>query len=101
LDQVVARIHSALIEDAGAARWNSVLLYCTSGMSRTATFALAYALKHLGLNLREAFAKLHTVRAYARPSLNFMHALIDYEKECRGGESSVYLVLEPVNSKDR
>jgi len=68
------------------------LVHCLAGVSRSATFCLAYLMKYERKSLREAYEYLAARRPVVRPNLNFWRQLIAFEKELRGGEPSVKLV---------
>jgi len=64
------------------------LVHCLAGVSRSATFCLAYLLKYERKSLREAYEYLAARRPMVRPNLGFWRQLIAYELELRG-ETSV------------
>ncbi|XP_075676619.1 uncharacterized protein LOC113791002 [Dermatophagoides pteronyssinus] len=77
----------------------NVVVCCTSGMSRSATIVLAYAIKHLGVTLRLSFHQLQQSRQCARPNLNYFQQLIEYEFECLGKNSVQMIDLDHFKCK--
>ncbi|XP_031566438.1 dual specificity protein phosphatase 16-like [Actinia tenebrosa] len=58
-----------------------VLVHCFAGKSRSATIAIAYIMKHLGLPLDEAYRFVKEKRPTISPNLNFMGQLVQFEKD--------------------
>ncbi|GBN93762.1 Dual specificity protein phosphatase 14 [Araneus ventricosus] len=87
-DEVVDLIHEEHL--AGG----NTLVYCVAGISRSATFCIAYLMKHNNLNLRNAFRHLRSRRRIVRPNNGFFRQLIEYEKRLYN-ETSVQMVRVP------
>lgn len=64
------------------------LVHCLAGVSRSATFVLAYLLKYTTLNLHQAFVHLHSIRPCVRPNMGFFRQLIEWELRLRGVAST-------------
>lgn len=82
LEPVTRQIAKAKMER----RW--VMVHCLAGISRSASFVLAYMIRFCGMSLEEAFWCLREQRNVVRPNLGFLHQLIVFEKEHYTGTSS-------------
>lgn len=71
-------------------RGGRTLVYCVGGISRSATFCLAYLMEYKKMSLREAYTLLKSRRYVSSPNRGFFRQLIDYEKKLFGRES-VYM----------
>lgn len=58
----------------------SVLVHCYAGVSRSATFVIAYLIKELQMTLETAYSYVSFVRK-VQPNPHFMLQLMKYEKE--------------------
>jgi protein-tyrosine phosphatase len=56
-----------------------ILIHCYMGVSRSATFMLAYMIKYKHLTLEEAI-RLASEKRYIAPNDGFLYKLIEYEK---------------------
>lgn len=63
------------------------LLHCNAGVSRSASFCLAYLMKHHNVSLLEAHRRLKSCRPMVRPNNGFWKQLIVYEGVLRGRPS--------------
>lgn len=80
------------INDLTANNYN-VLVHCVAGVSRSASFVLAYLMKHLKFTLRDAFRFLHSKRPVVRPNSSFFRQLIDYELMLHGRNTVVMTTI--------
>ena len=71
-------------------REKCVLVNCIAGISRSSTIVLAYLIKHLNLNLKEAFLYVRKKRNQICPNKKFMENLLDYEFSIFGKNSLTY-----------
>ena len=58
---------------------NRTIVVCTAGFSRSATICIAYLMKHEGLSLEKAHAKVKAARHFIRPNPGFWRFLVKYE----------------------
>ncbi|XP_019740803.1 dual specificity protein phosphatase 18 [Hippocampus comes] len=63
------------------------LVHCTAGVSRSTALCMAFLVKHHGVTLMEAHARVKTCRPMTRPNNGFWKQLIQYEEELRGSTS--------------
>lgn len=70
-------------------RNEKVVVHCVAGVSRSASFVLAYLMKYHKTSLRDAYKYLHLRRPVVRPNNGFFKQLIDYERTLFGVNSVV------------
>lgn len=78
-------------------RREPVLVHCMAGISRSATFVLAFLMKHRGMRLLEAFEYVLERRPIVQPNVGFARQLLDLEREllgCASAPWSEYLTAE-------
>ena len=51
---------------------SKILVHCHAGVSRSATFAIAYMIKYKGFKLQEALKQVQTYRPQCLPNRGFM-----------------------------
>nr|XP_002719890.1 dual specificity protein phosphatase 21 [Oryctolagus cuniculus] len=88
-DIIAAHIHS---EDMKQGR---ALLHCVAGVSRSATFCLAYLMKYHAMTLLDAHAWTKTRRPIIRPNNGFWEQLIHYEFKLFS-RNTVKMISSPV-----
>lgn len=64
----------------------SVLIHCSSGVSRSPTVVIAYFMLHRDLSLKDAYARVITARRCICPGTTFFHELQLLEAELTGVE---------------
>uniref|UniRef100_A0A8R1DX25 Uncharacterized protein n=3 Tax=Caenorhabditis japonica TaxID=281687 RepID=A0A8R1DX25_CAEJA len=81
------------IEEArkGAGR---ALLLCAMGISRSATFAIAYVMQHEKKTLHDSYKAVQLARNIICPNVGFFQQLIDLEQKLRGKVSCK--IIEPL-----
>ena len=67
-----------------------VLVNCVAGISRSASFVIAYLMKYYELNLKDAFLYVRKRRNRICPNKKFMTYLYDYEFKLFGENSLTY-----------
>uniref|UniRef100_A0A0N4ZCE5 protein-tyrosine-phosphatase n=1 Tax=Parastrongyloides trichosuri TaxID=131310 RepID=A0A0N4ZCE5_PARTI len=58
---------------------HNVLIHCLAGISRSATFCIAYLMKHLSVDHSCAYSYVKKLRASISPNFNFLGQLFEYE----------------------
>uniref|UniRef100_A0A0K0ESD7 protein-tyrosine-phosphatase n=1 Tax=Strongyloides stercoralis TaxID=6248 RepID=A0A0K0ESD7_STRER len=58
---------------------NNVLIHCLAGISRSATFCIAYLMKHLAIDHSSAYSYVKSLRSSISPNFNFLGQLFEYE----------------------
>ncbi|KAK8377959.1 hypothetical protein O3P69_018696 [Scylla paramamosain] len=60
-----------------------VLVHCLAGVSRSATVAIAYVMKHLSLPFEEAYMYVKSRRPTISPNINFVGQLAELDRQLR------------------
>jgi len=68
------------------------LVFCGMGISRSASFVLAYMMKVEGMTLREAYHFVQSRRKAICPNVGFFEQLIALEREIFGGKQTVNII---------
>ncbi|XP_005109665.1 mucin-19 [Aplysia californica] len=63
-----------------------VLVHCLGGVSRSATLAIAYIMKHMRMSSDEAYRYVKDKRPTISPNFNFLGQLLEFEKLIRKEE---------------
>uniref|UniRef100_A0A0K0EXY2 protein-tyrosine-phosphatase n=1 Tax=Strongyloides venezuelensis TaxID=75913 RepID=A0A0K0EXY2_STRVS len=58
---------------------NNILIHCLAGISRSATFCIAYLMKHLSIDHSCAYSYVKSLRSSISPNFNFLGQLFEYE----------------------
>ena len=69
---------------------DSVLINCVAGMSRSASFVIAYLMKYYEMNLEDAFLYVKKRRNRICPNTKFLTYLYEYEFKLFGENSRTY-----------
>lgn len=70
------------------------LIHCVAGVSRSTTLCLAYLIKYGGMNLRDAFMHIKSIRPQIRPNSGFFQQLRAYEEQILGLQSVQMIFME-------
>lgn len=70
------------------------LVHCVAGVSRSASLCLAYLIKYSGMNLKDAFKHVKSVRPQIRPNSGFFQQLRCYEEQLLGLQSVRMIFME-------
>ncbi|KAG2388013.1 hypothetical protein C9374_000863 [Naegleria lovaniensis] len=63
-----------------------ILVHCVIGKSRSASFVLAFLMKHFNFNLKQAYDYLKERRELIRPNDGFIMQLMEYEYKLHQGQ---------------
>jgi len=74
-----------------------ILIHCVGGVSRSATIAIAYVMKHFSLSLDNAYRYVKNKRPTISPNLNFMGQLLQYEQQLLQETSLINAPLSELN----
>ncbi len=61
-----------------------VIIHCLAGISRSPTVAIAYIMKHLNMNVDDAYKYVKEKRQSISPNFNFLGQLLEFEKRIHG-----------------
>lgn len=61
-----------------------ILVHCSAGISRSASFVIAYLIRYKSMGVDEALALIRSRRQRANPNQGFITQLRDYEAEFKG-----------------
>ena len=88
-DRVADRIHEV------GNRGGRTIVHCVAGVSRSSSLCIAYLMKYLRMNLKQAYNFVKARRAIIRPNVGFFKQLIEYERKLFG-RTSVKFVNSPI-----
>ena len=87
-------------EVCGGGGGGAVLVHCVAGMSRSASVAIAFLVKHRGQRLLEAASAVKAARCVAYPNRGFWAALRALEQRVRGEDSVPEALLAQWHRED-
>ncbi|CAH1261533.1 dual specificity protein phosphatase 10-like [Branchiostoma lanceolatum] len=65
--------------DEARSSGRNLLIHCQAGVSRSATIAIGYIMKHTRMTMMDAYKFVKNKRTVISPNLNFMGQLVEYE----------------------
>lgn len=75
------------------------VIHCIAGVSRSASFVIAYLIKYKNMTLKEAYKHVKQIRPVSGPNEGFMNQLIQYEQKLKG-KTTVKLIKINHNGVD-
>ena len=75
------------------------VVHCIAGVSRSASFVIAYLIKYKNMTLKEAYKHVKQIRPVSGPNQGFMNQLIQYEQKLKG-KTTVKLIKINHNGVD-
>ncbi|XP_050537968.1 dual specificity phosphatase 21 [Daktulosphaira vitifoliae] len=75
IDQVVDLIHQEYLNGG------LTVVHCAAGVSRSATFCIAYLIKYRGMDMNKAYRHVAKCRPCINPNRGFIDQLIKYEEK--------------------
>ena len=75
-----------------------VYVHCAMGMSRSSTLVIAYRMKYLHENLKEAYERTKEKRSIIAPNPGFFKVLVEREIKQYGGQASLPLKTYVIES---
>lgn len=93
-DQLITDYFESVISEINKVRSEGgrVLLYCGMGISRSASFLIAYLMKAEHFTLRDAYRFVQSKRQIVCPNVGFFRQLIEYEKSLFDGQQTVEII---------
>lgn len=86
--------------EAAIEKENNILVHCEYGISRSASFVIAYIIKHDKVHFEDALSVVKQRRSVVCPNPGFAHALMEFAKQTNSGvtnPSSTPLLYAIVN----
>lgn len=74
-DEVTAKINEHEMQGY------ATVVHCMAGVSRSATFVIAYLIRYHQMSLEQAFRLTKSSRSIVNPNIGFLHQLAKYESE--------------------
>lgn len=88
-DEVTAKLEEVHLKGKGAA-----VVHCMVGVSRSASFVLAYLMRYHQMSLEQAFRFVKQRRSVINPNLGFLEQLAQFELQCREGNQKLCSVWQ-------
>ncbi|KAH9424876.1 uncharacterized protein LOC113791273 [Dermatophagoides pteronyssinus] len=71
-------------------RNQATIVHCMAGVSRSASFVIAYLIRYQRMSMKEAFEHAKRARSCINPNISFLGQLVEFERKCRDHNNNNY-----------